>query len=89
MGICRCNNWNTIINANSVSGEVRLLPNFAATGNGISYEIEGFINTAMGTITGTKLTPVTSPLFIAKVTDKGNLVIAKRTICRFSNRRTI
>ncbi|WP_141750334.1 hypothetical protein, partial [Fusobacterium sp. HMSC073F01] len=28
--------------------------------------------------TGTKLTPVTSPLFIAKVTDKGNLVIAKR-----------
>ena len=67
-----------LFNANSVSGEVRLLPNFAATGNGISYEIEGFINTAMGTITGTKLTPVTSPLFIAKVTDKGNLVIAKR-----------
>ena len=67
-----------LFNANSVSGEVRLLPNFASTGNGISYEIEGFINTAMGTITGNKLTPVTSPLFIAKVTDKGNLVIAKR-----------
>ncbi len=32
----------------------------------------------MGTITGNKLTPVTSPLFIAKVTDKGSLVIAKR-----------
>ena len=67
-----------LFNAHSVSGEVRLLPNFATTGNGISYEIEGFVNTAMGTITGTKLTPVTSPLFIAKVTDKGNLVIAKR-----------
>ena len=67
-----------LFNANSVSGEVKLLPNFAATGNGISYEIEGFINTAMGTITGNKLTPVTSPLFIAKVTDKGSLVIAKK-----------
>ncbi|WP_462424807.1 autotransporter-associated N-terminal domain-containing protein [Fusobacterium sp. THCT13E1] len=67
-----------LFNANSVSGEVRLLPNFASTGNGISYEIDGFVNTAMGTITGTKLTPVTSPLFIAKVTDKGSLVIAKR-----------
>ncbi|PWM25072.1 MAG: autotransporter-associated N-terminal domain-containing protein, partial [Limosilactobacillus fermentum] len=67
-----------LFNANSVSGEVRILPNFAKTGNGISYEMEGFVNTAMGTITGTKLTPVTSPLFIAKVTDKGSLVIAKR-----------
>ena len=67
-----------LFNANSVSGEVKLLPNFAATGNGISYEIEGFVNTATGTITGSKLTPVTSPLFVAKVTDKGNLVIAKR-----------
>ena len=67
-----------LFNANSVSGEVRLLPNFAITGNGISYEIEGFVNTAMGTITGTKLTPVTSPLFVAKVADKGSLVIVKR-----------
>ena len=67
-----------LFNANSVSGEVRILPNFATTGNGISYEIEGFVNTAMRTITGNKLTPVTSPLFIAKVTDNGNLVIAKR-----------
>ena len=67
-----------LFNANSVSGEVRLLPNFASTGNGISYEIDGFVNTAMGTITGTTLTPVTSPLFIAKVTNTGSLVIAKR-----------
>ncbi|WP_462425965.1 autotransporter-associated N-terminal domain-containing protein [Fusobacterium varium] len=67
-----------LFNAHSVSGEVRLLPNFASTGNGISYEMEGFVNTALGTITGTKLTPVTSPLFIAKITDKGSLVIAKR-----------
>ena len=48
------------------------------TGNGISYKIKGFVNTAASTITGTKLTPVTSPLFIAKVTNKGDLVIAKR-----------
>ncbi|WP_141750336.1 hypothetical protein, partial [Fusobacterium sp. HMSC073F01] len=47
-----------LFNAHSVSGEVRLLPNFASTGNGISYEMEGFVNTALGTITGTKLTPV-------------------------------
>ena len=67
-----------LFNAQSVSGEVNILPNFALTGNGITYKIEGFVNTAMGTITGTKLTPVTSPLFIAKVTDKGDLVIAKR-----------
>ncbi len=58
--------------------KLKLCLNFATTGNGRTYEIEGFINTAMGTITGTKLTPVTSPLFIAKVTDKGSLVIAKK-----------
>ena len=67
-----------VFNAGNISGEVNILPNFALTGNGITYKIEGFVNTAMGTITGTKLTPVTSPLFIAKVTDKGDLVIAKR-----------
>ncbi|MGL5655643.1 MAG: autotransporter-associated N-terminal domain-containing protein [Fusobacteriaceae bacterium] len=67
-----------LFNANSVSGDIRLLPNFASTGNGISYEIKGFVNTAIGATTGNKLTPVTSPLFIAKMTDEGNLVIAKR-----------
>ena len=67
-----------LFNASSVTGEVRILPNFALTGNGISYEIDGFIGTAMGTITGTKLTAVTSPLFIAKITNSGSLVIAKR-----------
>ena len=67
-----------IFNANSVSGEVNILPNFALTGNGITYKIEDFVNVAMGTITGNKLTPVTSPLFIAKVTEDGDLVIAKR-----------
>ena len=67
-----------LFNANSVNGEVRLLPNFALTGNGISYEIEGFVNTAAGAVTGNKLTAVTSPLFVAKVTSTGSLVIAKR-----------
>ncbi|MEQ3308904.1 autotransporter-associated N-terminal domain-containing protein, partial [Fusobacterium varium] len=67
-----------LFNARSVSGEIRLLPNFTLTGNGISYEIKGFVNTAIKTITGTKFTTVTSPLFIAKVTNAGDLVIAKR-----------
>ena len=67
-----------MFNANSVSGEVKILSNFASTGNGISYKIENFVNTAIGTITGNKLTPVTSPLFVAKVTNSGDLVIAKR-----------
>ena len=67
-----------LFNAHSVSGEVKILSNFASTGNGVTYEMEGFVNTAMGTITGTTLTPVTSPLFIAKVTNTGSLVIAKR-----------
>ena len=67
-----------LFNAHCISGEVKILSNFALTGNGRTYEIEGFVNTAMGTITGTKLTPVVSPLYVAKVTDKGSLVIAKR-----------
>ncbi|MCF0171761.1 MAG: autotransporter-associated N-terminal domain-containing protein, partial [Fusobacterium varium] len=64
-----------LFNAHSVSGEVNILPNFAATGNGRTYEIEGFVNTAMGTITGTKLTPITSPMFVGKITDDGKLVL--------------
>ncbi|MDR3258622.1 MAG: autotransporter-associated N-terminal domain-containing protein [Fusobacteriaceae bacterium] len=67
-----------LFNAHSVSGEVKLLPNFATTGNGISYEIKGFVNMAHGIITGSKITPVTSPMFVAKVTNNGDLVIAKR-----------
>ena len=67
-----------LFNAHSVSGEVKLLSNFASTGNGRTYLIEDFVNTAAGTITGNKLTPVTSPLFIAKVTSDGHLVIVKR-----------
>ena len=67
-----------LFNVHSVSGEVNILPNFASTGNGITYEIKDFVNTATGVITGTKLTPVTSPLFIAKMTDNGDLIIVKR-----------
>ena len=67
-----------LFNAHSVSGEVNILPNFASTGNGITYEIKDFVNTATGVITGTKLTPVTSPLFVAKMTDGGDLIIVKR-----------
>ena len=67
-----------LFNAHSVSGEVNILPNFASTGNGRTYEIEGFVNTAMGTITGTKLTPITSPMYVGKITDDGKLVLVVR-----------
>ena len=67
-----------LFNANNVSGEINILPNFALTGNGISYEIEGFLDIASGAITGTKLTPITSPLFVSKITNDGSLIIVKR-----------
>ena len=65
-----------LFNAENVTGEVKLLPNFALTGNGISYEIEGFVKTAAGTIDG-RLEAVTSPMFTSKITDNGKLVIGK------------
>ena len=67
-----------LFNAHSVNGEVKILPNFALTGNGISYEIKDFVNTAAGTVTGNKLTPVTSPLFVSKIVNGKDLVIVKR-----------
>ena len=66
-----------LFNASNITGEVKILPNFALTGNGISYEIKGFVNTASGTVDGNKLAAITSPMFTSKITDKGNLVIAK------------
>ncbi|GAA6323371.1 hypothetical protein F350042L8_04690 [Fusobacterium ulcerans] len=67
-----------LFSASSVSGEVNIMSNFATTGNGITYLIKNFVNTAAGTVTGNKLIPVTSPLFVAKVTSNGDLAIAKR-----------
>ena len=67
-----------LFNAHSVNGEVNILPNFALTGNGISYEIKDFVNVAAGTVTGNKLTPVTSPLFVSKIVNGKDLVIVKR-----------
>ena len=67
-----------IFNATSVNGEINILPNFAGTGNGISYEIENFVTTALGGISGDKIAPTTSPLFVAKIINDDNLVIVKR-----------
>ncbi|WP_130890189.1 autotransporter-associated N-terminal domain-containing protein [Fusobacterium ulcerans] len=67
-----------LFSASSVSGEVNIMSNFATTGNGITYLMKNFVNTAAGTVTGNKLVPVTSPLFVAKVTSNGDLAIAKR-----------
>ena len=51
---------------------------FASTGNGISYLFQNFLNTAAGTVSGSKLTTKTSPLFVAKITTDGHLAVAKR-----------
>ncbi|WP_339010142.1 autotransporter-associated N-terminal domain-containing protein [Fusobacterium varium] len=67
-----------MFNASNVTGEVRLLSNFASTGNGISYLFQNFVNTAAGTISGSKLSTKTSPLFVAKITTDGHLAVAKR-----------
>ncbi|BBA53268.1 autotransporter (plasmid) [Fusobacterium varium] len=67
-----------MFNSANVNGEVNILPNFAMTGNGISYEIKGFLSTAAGTIDESKLTPIISPLFVAKVSNNGDLIIVKR-----------
>lgn len=67
-----------LFSANNINGTINILPNFALTGNGISYEIDNFVNTISGMGPGGKITPVTSPLFMAKVTNEGKLVIVKR-----------
>ncbi|WP_462425280.1 autotransporter-associated N-terminal domain-containing protein [Fusobacterium sp. THCT13E1] len=67
-----------VFNAGNISGEVNILPNFALTGNGITYVIQNFVNAVAGALDETKFTPITSPLFIAKVTGDGDLTIAKR-----------
>ena len=67
-----------MFNASNVTGEVKLLSNFASTGNGISYLFQNFLNTAAGTVSGSKLTTKTSPLFVAKITTDGHLAVAKR-----------
>ena len=67
-----------MFNASNVTGEVKLLSNFASTGNGISYLFQNFLNTVAGTVSGSKLTTKTSPLFVAKITTDGHLAVAKR-----------
>ncbi|SQJ04199.1 Uncharacterised protein [Fusobacterium ulcerans] len=67
-----------MFNASNVTGEVKLLSNFASTGNGISYLFQNFLNTAAGTVSGSKLTTKTSPLFVAKITTDGHLAVVKR-----------
>lgn len=68
-----------VFNAQTISGDIKILPNFALTGNGISYEIKNFIETAIDSLTGKEdFTPDASPLFMTKVTEDGSLIIVKR-----------
>lgn len=67
-----------LFSAKHVSGEIIILPNFAMTGNGKTYEIENFVKVAGTTVTGSEITPIIGPLFVAKITDDGRLIIVKR-----------
>lgn len=67
-----------VFEASSISGSVNILPDFALTGNGKTYEIENFVNTAAIAVAGSKITPVLGPLFVGKITNAGTLLIAKR-----------
>ena len=67
-----------IFTAPSASGEVNVLPNFVATGNGNSWVIEDFIDLSINASTGNKITPIISPLFVSKITEDGDLVVVRR-----------
>ncbi|MDR1834581.1 MAG: hypothetical protein LBQ96_02125 [Fusobacteriaceae bacterium] len=67
-----------VFDAQSVQGKVNILPDYALTGNGQTYEIQNFINVALTTTSGSKITPILGPLFVGKVTTGGDLLIAKR-----------
>jgi hypothetical protein len=64
--------------AGDIEGNVRILPDFALTGNGKTYEVVNFVSAALSSIEGSKVTPVIGPLFVGKISDAGTLVIAKR-----------
>ena len=66
-----------VFEAQSVEGRVNILPNFATTGDGISYKIENFINTATSLNTD-KIIPVVSPLYLGKLIGD-DLVLVKRS----------
>ncbi|WP_130891010.1 autotransporter outer membrane beta-barrel domain-containing protein [Fusobacterium ulcerans] len=67
-----------VFEADSVTGEVNILPNFALTGNGYTYKIEGFLNTVDGALSGGKVSPNLSPLWVADIDRDGDLIIVKR-----------
>lgn len=67
-----------VFEAPSVSGNVNILPNFASTGNGVTYRFEDFIKTIQGGGTTTSITPITSPLFMARVDNDSDLIVVKR-----------
>ena len=67
-----------VFEADSITGEVNILPNFALTGNGYTYEIEGFLSAVNGALSAGKVSPNLSPLWVADIDRDGNLIIVKR-----------
>lgn len=67
-----------VFEAGNISGSIHLLPNFALTGNGISYEFKNFVSTALADVNAGSVNAVTSPLFVSNITEDGDLIIAKR-----------
>lgn len=68
---------NPVFEADSITGDVNILPNFALTGNGYSYEIEGFLN-SLDSTAGSQVTPILSPMWVADIDRDGNLIIVKK-----------
>ncbi|MGF6906521.1 autotransporter-associated N-terminal domain-containing protein [Fusobacterium sp. PH5-44] len=66
----------------TISGDINLLPDFINTGNGYGWTVPNFVNNVSsgmsGSVTANTLNVLTSPLFVANITDKGSLVVAKQ-----------
>ena len=72
-------NGDYMFNVNTIEGEITLDSNFIKTGNGYAWSVDNFLNTALLTGSGARELKVKpSPLFVAEITDKGSLEVAKQ-----------
>jgi len=67
----------------SITGDINLEPDFITTGNGYGWTVPNFVNNVTSGLSGASggastLNIMTSPLFVANMTDQGSLVVAKQ-----------
>ena len=67
----------------SITGNINLEPDFITTGNGYGWTVPNFVNNVTSGLSGASggastLNIMTSPLFVANMTDQGSLVVAKQ-----------